>query len=186
MRCFIAIEIDATLRRRVASLQRDLSSASLPVRWVRPDRMHLTLKFLGEVEDGRVTEVGRVMAEVARQCTPFDLAVRGAGCFPPSGRRVRVVWVGLENAAGQLQACHALLETALQPLGFAPEGRPFSPHLTLGRVKTPGRPGPLRERIASLTDFDGGVQTVDQMILFESRLQKFGPEYTVLVRERFG
>ena len=186
MRCFIAIEIDAAIRRRVGSLQRKLTSPGLPVRWVRPERMHLTLKFLGEVEDARVADLGPAMTEVAGQCSPFDLHVRGAGCFPGSGRSVRVVWVGLEDPTGQLQACQTLLETTLQPLGFAPEGRPFSPHLTLGRVKTPGRPGPLREKIDALADFDAGAQTVDQMILFESRLQKSGPEYTVLVRERFG
>jgi 2'-5' RNA ligase len=186
MRCFIAVEIDPPIRRRLASLQRDLASAGLPVRWVRPERMHLTLRFLGEVADDRLGEIGGVMADVARKGSPFELRVAGAGCFPKSGRRVRVVWVGLEDPTGRLQACQALLEAGLQGLGFEPEDRPFAPHLTLGRVKTPSRPEPLREMVAAAADFDAGVLTVGRMILFESRLQKSGPEYTVRVRERFG
>ena len=136
MRCFIAIELDANVRTALTRLQRDLTLADVPVRWVRPEQMHITLKFLGEVPAEAVIPIGQAMAEVAREVDPFDIEVVGAGCFPPSGRAVRVVWAGLRDPTGELHRCQSRLERALEGYGFAHDARPFSAHLTWG---APGR-----------------------------------------------
>lgn len=186
MRCFIAIELDADVRTTLTRLQRNLTLADVPVRWVRPEQMHITLKFLGDVPAEAVTSIGQAMAEVARDVNPFDVAVVGAGCFPPSGRAVRVVWAGLHDPTGELHRCRNRLETALEARGFARDTRPFSAHLTLGRTRSPHQAGPLRSRLEAEASRKFGEQAVDSMILFESVLRKSGPAHTVLVRETLG
>ncbi len=186
VRCFIAVELDPAIREAVGRLQGKLSLPGVAVRWVRPEQMHITLKFLGEVDDQVVPLICEAVAEVARQGEPFDLHVRGTGCFPPRGRDVRVVWAGLSDETGRMERLYTLLEATMTDLGFPPERRPFSPHLTLGRAKSPRQATPLREHVAGFDSFDSGVQAVDSVILFESRLRKTGAEYTVVVRERLG
>ena len=186
MRCFVAIELSKKIRSQLARLQRDLAVADAGIRWVKPEHLHVTVKFLGEVADSAMRGVCRVIGEAARQCPPFDLRVAGAGCFPPHGPGVRVVWAGLTEPSGELQRCHEWLDAALEPLDVPAESRPFSSHITLGRAKSPRKAAGLRDRLAQLADFDAGVQSVGELVFFESRLQKTGPEYTVLVRERLG
>ncbi len=186
MRCFVAIELSTEIRSQLAGLQRDLATADAGIRWVKPEHLHVTIKFLGEVADGAIRSVCQAIGEAARLCKPFDLRVAGAGCFPRQGRDVRVVWAGLTEPSGELQRSHEWLEAALEPLGFPPESRPLSSHVTLGRAKSPRKAAGLRARLARLADFDAGAQSVGEMVFFESRLRKTGPEYTVLVRERLG
>ena len=186
MRCFVAIELSKKIRSQLAGLQRRLAAADAGIRWVKPEHLHVTIKFLGEVEDGAMRSVCRAIAEAARLCQPFDLRVAGAGCFPRQGRDVRVVWAGLTEPSGELQRCHEWLDAALEPLGIPAESRPFSFHVTLGRARSPRKAAGLRARLDGFADFDAGAQSVGEMVFFESRLQKTGPEYTVLVRERLG
>ena len=182
----MAIELTETNRSRLARLQGSLERKCRGVRWVQEHQLHMTVKFLGDVPDGQVPDVSAALDLAGSSGKPFTMDLQGAGCFPPRGRDVRVVWAGLREPSGELERAHQWLELALEPLGFPPERRPFSPHVTLGRAKAPRRAAGIRERLARLADFDAGVQRIDEIVFFESRLRKTGPEHTVLVRERLG
>ncbi len=151
MRLFIAINLPEEERGRLDREVRVLRAARLPVRWVASDALHLTLKFLGEVPDGRVGEVERAMTGVAAQCAPFRLELGGLGAFP-NPRNPRVVWVGVQ-APPELARLAAALEDVMAELGFPRENRPVSPHLTLGRAERDARAGDFRALAALAAEF---------------------------------
>lgn len=182
MRLFVAVEIDERIRREAARVGERLAEALGPggrraVTWVAPANMHLTLRFLGEVEEGVAAEL---RARIAR---PFDtaafrLAVSGLGAFPPGGAP-RVFWLGLAEGAEGLGRLHDEVEARLDGLGFERETRPFRAHLTLGRVKAPLGAG-ARTALAATPAADIGWCEVSQVTLFESRLSPRGAVYTAL------
>jgi RNA 2',3'-cyclic 3'-phosphodiesterase len=188
VRIFIAIELPPPVLDRLDDLQARLRQ-DLParwVRWVRPQGMHLTLKFLGENPASRVDAVSAAMVNAAAAHAPFSLSVHGLGCFP-NLRRPRVLWVGVEEPAGVLAALQRDVERALVPLGFSPEARPFSPHLTLGRVR-----GGARGQIEALGQVVGrakarvGEMPVAAIHLMRSDLLPGGAVYTSLSVARLG
>jgi 2'-5' RNA ligase len=136
VRVFIAIELDAAVREALDGLQSRLKRApqSRLGRWVAPESIHLTLKFLGEVPASRVPELQQALERACAGVPPFELAVTGLGCFPDP-KRPRVVWVGVEELTGALVRLQRAVEAELGRLGFRPEGRGFTPHLTLARVR---------------------------------------------------
>ena len=170
IRCFVAVELPARMREEIGLLQERIATEGL--RLVRPELVHVTIKFLGDVPEGKVLKVSEALAKV--KVAPFDARVAGMGAFP--GRTIRVVWLGLE---GNFEELYQKVEEALAPLGFEREERGFSPHVTLGRV---GRPGPqtsrlVAERIASLSSTDLGRFSVDRFYLKKSTLTRGGPIY---------
>lgn len=185
MRTFIAIELPEDVHERLSQLQDKLGAIEKAVRWTRPAQIHLTVKFLGEVPNGQVAAVCEAAREAAIACQPFELSVKGMGCFPPGGLP-RVLWAGLETLPEPLVECHRLLEQGCARLGFPPENRPFRPHLTLGRVKDTGVSRAIRRTIEEFADFDGGVFDAEELIVFESRLGPKGPAYIPLETLRFG
>ena len=170
IRCFVAVELPAAMREEIGRLQSGIATDGL--RLVRPELVHITIKFLGDVPQesvGQVTEaLGRVKA------APFPARIKGMGAFP--GRAVRVVWLGLE---GNFQELYQRVENALNPLGFSPEARGFSPHVTLGRVARPGAEMNrlLSPKIANFSSLDIGSFTVDRFYLKKSTLTRGGPIY---------
>jgi len=185
MRTFIAIELCEGIRSDLARLQGKLRTFDRAVRWVRTAQMHLTLKFLGEVEDNRIPGVITAVDQAVSNCSPFDLTVAGTGCFP-NGGAPRVVWAGVDDPGGQLATCHEALERELDRLGFERDGRRFSPHLTLGRVKMAGAARGLRESLAALSDFDAGSQSVVELVVFASELRRGGAVHTPMHRAGLG
>jgi 2'-5' RNA ligase len=181
VRSFIAIDFDDAVRKQLGRLQESLRDSCTGVRWTRPEQLHLTLKFLGEIDERQIESISRALDELAGQCAPFDVQVRGMGTFTPSGP-VRIVWVGLEDADGGLARCHSVCERLLSPLGFAPENRPFSPHLTLGRNNNPRNSRAIRAAIAGAKQPDAGFQTVEGIVLYHSTLGRGGPTYEALSR----
>ncbi len=180
IRTFIAIELPPSLRRALAQLQERLKRERLPVRWVAPDKVHLTLKFLGEIPAGQVQKVGEAAARITATTPPFDLEAGGVGVFP-NPRRPRVVWVGIREESGLLRRLQANLETALAGLGFSPENRPFSPHLTLGRTRqrtSPGQARHLGQVVTALQVPSLGRWTVHEIVVMRSDLRPDGPIYT--------
>jgi 2'-5' RNA ligase len=181
IRSFIAVELPGEFRLALARLQERLKSGSrAPVKWVDPDIIHLTLKFLGNIDSaltGRITEAIR---EAARGLHPFRLEMSGLGVFP-SPARVRVVWGGLTGEVEKLVQLQHRIDTALVPLGFQPESRPFTPHLTLARVRDHAAPDQRQElgRLITATHFEvpGGIK-VDAVHLMRSQLTPQGPIYT--------
>jgi 2'-5' RNA ligase len=184
VRCFVAIELSEEVRRRLTGLQQELDKVAKGVRWVAPEAIHLTLKFLGEVPDRRIPAFCDVVKAVAGRCRPFQFAVGSTGCFPSHGS-VRVIWVALEETSGELIRCQQLCEGAFAELGFAREDRPFIPHLTLGRVKDPRQAGGLRDVLAAHTAFRAGTVSAGELTLFESRLSPQGARYIAVARAGF-
>ncbi|HEY3382083.1 MAG TPA: RNA 2',3'-cyclic phosphodiesterase [Vicinamibacterales bacterium] len=184
MRLFIAVELDDVVRRSAAAVAERLDqefrrgNARRSVTWVAQQNLHLTLRFLGEVDASRANGV------IARLTPPFatsrfDIAVAGVGAFPPSGPP-RVIWMGVTDGARALVALHHEVETRLDGLGFEREDRPFRAHLTIGRVKAP-----LGSRaqgvLSSLPPTEVGRCQVGHVTLFESRLSPKGPTYSAVM-----
>ena len=151
MRLFIAIDVPEAVRDALVGAQHSLRErASARLRWTRPDAMHLTLKFLGDVDAARVPSLSRVVAGVAARHHPFGLSVSRLGAFP-GGRRLQVVWAGIEGDLQALGALRDALESELAAEGYAAEARAFRPHVTLGRTRDGMRPDEAERISAALT-----------------------------------
>lgn len=183
LRSFIAIELPDEVKRRLRELQAQLKAGGpTPVKWVEPDNIHLTLKFLGNVAADRIDEIAAAMTEAMRGTSPFKLEVTELGVFP-NPRRVQVIWVGLGGEVDKLASLQQRIESSLKRLGFPPENRRFTPHLTLARLRDRATPQE-RERLGQLiteTELDTAQSfSVDSVNLMKSQLTPEGPIYTCL------
>lgn len=185
MRCFLAIELPASVRDLLAGLQERLRELGRAVRWTRVEHIHLTLKFLGEVPDRDVAGVCDAAARVAVRFEPFELAVGGTGCFPPRGA-ARIVWTGIDGPPQPLIDCHRAGEQAYADLGFKPENRKYSPHLTIGRVRDARASQEIRAAVEREADFSAGSFPVEELVMFQSVLRPTGPIYTAISRPPLG
>jgi 2'-5' RNA ligase len=180
VRLFLAINLPDDVRAEVTAATAALRAEVPELSWVHADRLHLTLKFLGEVEENRLDELTAAMATVAGQHRELLMTLGGIGAFP-NFRRARVVWMGIEQEA-RLELLHHDIELACESLGFEVEGRAFRPHLTLARVKHALPEARFRalSRVGKQTDFrtDFVVRSVD---LMSSELSQSGPAYRTLV-----
>ncbi len=184
LRTFIAVELDERVKGRLLDLQAQLRAQLSPrsVRWVAPEGIHLTLKFLGDTPSEQVPAIAEALARAAGKSRPFTFTVGGLGCFPNS-RQPRVVWVGLGEPTGHLAALQRAVEAQVAPLGFPTERRPFQPHLTLGRVQRSASNSEVREIgqvvAASLVGTVAEMRAT-QVSLIKSDLRPSGAVYTVL------
>ncbi len=185
MRCFLAIELPADVRDRLAELQERLSSLGRAVRWMRSDQIHLTLKFLGEVPDEKVPSVCQAAATVAGEYGPFELELRGTGCFPPGGQ-ARIVWAGIIDPPQTLIDCQRACEQACAELGFKKENRKYVPHLTVGRVRDSRASREIRAAVECESQFSAGPFVAGELVLFQSILRPSGPTYHVVSRAGLG
>ena len=177
VRTFVAILPSAQLHRACADVA--AAGRGLPVRWVRPESVHLTLKFLGDVGMNGVPAIHQALRQAAAGLPPFSVAARGLGCFP-NATRPRVLWMGLDDAQGKLLELHHRIEPTLAALGIPLEERPFRPHLTLARARAT-RVG--REVDAFLNEYSNrtfGHLVVSQVHLMRSDLDAKGAVYTRL------
>lgn len=195
MRLFVAVEIDKVARARIAALIERLKKGGDPVKWVPPENLHLTIKFLGEAPDERLPDIEAACRRAAAGARSFSLRLRGMGAFP-NARRPRVLWVGIDAPPPALRELVARTEAELAPLGFEREEREFDPHVTIGRIRPPHpvrRPGagraPSREigpglmgAIAAEAAFDAGTVAVAALTLMRSQLRPRGPIYTPVSR----
>ena len=181
IRTFIAIELPEATRQKLAAIQEQLKQSRAAVRWVKPSSVHLTLKFLGNVHPDQVEDIAAAAALAVRDETPISLCGGGIGAFP-SIRKPRVIWVGLDGEVERLAKIQAGLESVLEPLGFAREGRGFRPHLTLGRVKDRRRLQRLVDAMSSLALPEFNSFDADEIILYKSVLRPTGAIYTKLHR----
>jgi 2'-5' RNA ligase len=179
IRCFLAIDLPDTLRPQLALLQGELKKSNADVRWVAVGNIHLTLKFFGNVPDNEIDALTQAARDVAAQQTPFQLQATQAGAFP-NMKSPRVVWVGLGGDVIPLAQMYHKLEKAFEVLGHLPEGRPFNPHLTLGRVKSPANRHRLSQALEKLPPLKWPPFMVNEIILFKSTLTPQGSIYTPL------
>lgn len=182
LRVFYAIELPAEVRARAAELIARLRLAVPEVRasWERVEKLHLTLKFIGEIARERVEALKGAANRAALDSRSFPLALSGAGAFPPRGIP-RVLWLGIEDFAGALISLHSRLEEECAAAGFAREERPFHPHLTLARIRAPQGARKLAERHQQ-TAFARIEFPVEDLVLLQSELGPGGSRYTELSR----
>ncbi len=188
LRTFIAIELSRELKESLDRLQERLREQVPPrsVRWVQPDGIHLTLKFLGDTTEDKVEAVKAALVRAAAGWGPFSFTVGELGCFP-NARQPRVVWVGVQEPSGALARLQQTVETHVAPLGFPTEKRPFSPHLTLGRVQKHASRSEVRqigEVVAANTVGSLGQMTATAISYIKSDLRPGGAVYTTLFEAR--
>jgi 2'-5' RNA ligase len=185
IRSFLAIELPKPILRKIEEIQGDLRSAHADVRWMSPEKIHLTLKFFGNIEESRIDSIFKLIEEPVRSTPPFSLKVRGVGAFP-SMKSPRVIWLGLVNGSESLTSLQKQIETQLEKIGFQPEDRPFHPHLTLGRMKSSRGKDELGGRMEKHREEEFGDFQVERLILFKSDLKPSGPIYTALREMKLG
>ena len=186
LRVFCAVELPEDLRARVAERVRQLRSEFPDVRasWERPEKLHVTLKFLGDLQPARVEALTAAVASAAASVEPFELAVDEPGSFPPHGQP-RVLWLGIGDASGRLAFMHRSLESECASAGFPREPRAFKPHLTLARIRAPRG---ARELAAAHreTPFEPQRFKASEIVVMQSELGPGGSRYTPLSRHPFG
>ena len=182
-RIFIAVDISEEARRAAAAYIDKLQDefADLRVGWERAEKLHLTLRFIGSLEEDRIEALNEHLSQaVATAARPFDIAISGTGVFP-SPRKARVLWLGVTGDNQALANLAAIAEDACQRVGLESEKRAFKPHLTVARLKEPERSRALAERHLSGT-FPPIRFTVADLVLYESKLRPTGSVYSILAR----
>lgn len=178
IRTFVGVEVSAQVRTRAGQLMARLGTTGAKVKWVELHNLHLTLKFLGDVDARELPQVCSAVAKAVRTLPAFEIELVGAGAFPTAARP-RTLWMGVGRGTEGLIEIHERLEQELAGLGFRREGRRYQPHLTIGRVR-----GEQAEAVAAivteLASFPGGVSSVDEVVVFSSELARQGPTYQAM------
>lgn len=182
MRCFIAIDIDKKIRSALSGLQQQLRNGvdvkKSDVKWVNPENIHLTLKFLGEIKDAKVVEVCNIVKAVAGRHKGFELDIESVGHF--GGKSARVLWVGTGEGEKNLLELQQDIEKSLALAGWPQETREFSGHLTLCRIRNSKAGVKLAQVSEDYKDFKLGMISADSVSVYQSQLKPTGPIYTLL------
>jgi 2'-5' RNA ligase len=184
-RTFIAIELPPQVRTHLADCQQRLRRAGGDVRWVRPDLIHLTLVFLGDVPTEMLADLEKTVREALAPFGALTLRVQGAGRFPPRGLP-RTIWIGLDETTGRLAALQKALASATAAFAEKEEDRAYTAHLTLGRVKSPRGGRDLAGAIDAMAGATGPSLEAREVTIFKSELSAQGPTYTPLAKIALG
>jgi 2'-5' RNA ligase len=184
IRTFIALELPPSLISLLAKVQEDLQSMGLRAKWVRPENIHLTLKFLGNINPADIDNIGGAMVDAVGKINTFNLVAEGIGVFPGI-KRPRVIWVGLKGQIQLLFAMQRLLEDNLAALGYKKEKRPFKGHLTLGRFKQSVNPNTIRRVLEEFGDLAIEEFTARRVMFYKSDLKPTGAVYSQLQQASF-
>jgi 2'-5' RNA ligase len=183
-RIFIALDISEEARDRIAEfsgeLKRDFSH--LRVGWEKPEKIHLTLKFLGDIDEKQLFRLSEAVKRTAADFTAFALRMENTGCFP-SRKKAKILWTGLTDESGNLQKLQKRLEEEAGARGFEKENRLFKPHLTIARLREPERSGELAEAFLQ-KQFEPVSFEVPAIVIYESKLQPAGSVYSVIERQK--
>lgn len=182
LKLFTGVDVGGGIRGKAAAVQQKLADSGATVNWVAADNFHVTLNFLGEVDDRDLHGICRAVADVAKAVAPFRLAVGGLGAFP-TPRRPKVVWAALTDGLDVLQQVYTACEPKLIALGvYRREERGYTPHLTLGRVKDEADGNRIAAELPKYADWAGGDTLVQELLLYSSDLRRDGPVYSVIGR----
>ena len=177
IRTFIAIEIPGNIIFKIRELQEGIKVYGLKIRWVRSENIHLTLKFLGDVEAVKIGEIAEAISKTVKGYTPISLKAKGIGVFPGI-KRPRVLWVGLTDQLEVLVRLQKTLDENLKRLGFPGEKRPFKGHLTMGRIKERIDVKKFGDALMAFRRFESETFTAGQLVLYKSELKPSGAVYT--------
>jgi 2'-5' RNA ligase len=179
-RIFIAIDISEQAREKLTGftggLKRDL--AKIRVGWEKPEKIHLTLKFLGDIDEDQLSGVKEAAMKAAAGLEPFPVTIENTGCFPSPGK-ARILWLGVTDQTGNLRKLKEALEEKIAALGFEKETRPFAPHLTIARLREPQRSRELAEAWLQ-KQFEPVSFEVSAIVIYESKLLPAGSVYSVI------
>jgi RNA 2',3'-cyclic 3'-phosphodiesterase len=179
VRAFVAFPLPEAIMIRISDVQERLKPYRLPVHWVKPENVHLTLKFLGEISTDTINDIGEVLEDTVREYAPLMFFIKGLGVFP-NIKKPRVLWIGISGDIQPLAEIQANLETKLEKKGIAKESRPFKSHLTLGRIKRDIHPENLFDILRSFSDFTSEPFEAKELVLYKSKLNPSGASYTKL------
>lgn len=189
MRAFIAVDIDEVVRKEIdgimTRLKKGAQFTSANPAWVSADNIHITLKFLGEISDDMIPKIEKVLKKTAAETKPFDLEIRKIGVFPDM-HRPKVVWIGIDHGKKLLFNLQENLEKKMVLNEFESEDRPFSPHITIARLKSLKGTAQFMDVVHSHVSCSAGTCLIKELILFKSVLKPGGPEYTPLIKVPFG
>jgi len=180
LRCFIAIDIDKRIKELIVNIQQELSAARCPVKWIKPECIHITLKFLGEVDDQQTTQIQQLLKTLADNFVETTIKTSHLGAFPDP-KHPQIIWLGIEENDTLFRLQQAI-EDELFKMKFKKETRRFSPHITLGRVKSPKNMKQLSSSIVAMTDAPVLTQAIDHVKLYKSTLTPHGPIYESLFK----
>jgi RNA 2',3'-cyclic 3'-phosphodiesterase len=184
MRTFIAVELDKAVRDRIVRLREMVSLTGPAVKWVEPENLHITLFFLGEVEDTAVPSVCREVNDLVERLSAFELSIERVGCFP-NKHRPHIIWLGVGQGSDELCQIHESLEPRLLQLGcYRREERKYRPHVTLGRIRSGRDSEYVGKELTRFQDWQGGRTLVRELLVLRSELTPQGPSYSVMARGR--
>ncbi len=184
LRSFIAIELTNELHEELRILQQELKKSDIYAKWVSPENIHLTLKFLGNVDTGQIEKIKNILEEISKETKPFYLNLSGIGAFPKLDYP-RVLWVGIEEGKNETIEIANKLEDGLEKIGFQKENRSFSPHLTLARIKSSKNKDRLKTLVEQNAFISKNKVYVDKLTLFKSTLTPKGSIYSKIYEGSF-
>ncbi len=178
LRSFIAFDIEEeAVLRNISNVQERLIRTGAGLRLIKPENIHITLRFLGDISITQVDDIHQEMEKIS--FVPFDIEIKGLGAFP-NMRRIRVIWAGIHRGIDELRGIFYQLESGLRNLGFKPDPKGFSPHLTIARVKSGRNRDQLTRLIREFEDYEFGLVKAQCLRLKRSVLTSQGPIYSVL------
>jgi 2'-5' RNA ligase len=185
MRTFVAIDLVPDLKITMETLIRNIKKSAKGIKWVNSSGMHLTLKFLGDITPEKAGDVIGLLKTIAQKHSAFPLQLKGTGTFPPGRKKsTRVIWAGIVETP-ELISLNEGLEEGFEKIGFSREDRPFHPHLTLARVKSPDGIEPVLNELEKYRETDFGGMMVDRMRFFQSIMKPDGAHYSALGEVEF-
>ncbi|MCM8792452.1 MAG: RNA 2',3'-cyclic phosphodiesterase [Candidatus Omnitrophica bacterium] len=182
MRTFIAIPISSQIKNFLENIQNELKTAGLDVKWVKAENIHITLKFLGEIKEDKIPLVKKIMDSVGERINPFVVSISSLGVFPKK-ELPKIIWVGIEKGNEELKNIAEALDDKIKKIGIPKEKRPFTSHITLGRLRSLQNVKKLTERLEPLSEYiiqEKKEFTVKEIVLYKSTLVSHGPIYEEL------
>lgn len=184
LRCFIAIEIPETIKKSITDIIDTLKKSGSDIKWVPNENIHITLQFLGETEESLIPDIKGALCKILAPYSPFYIKIADVGCFP-SGRRPRVIWVGMEESRSLINL-YRDISSGMVKFGYQKEERGFTPHVTIGRVKSNRNLGELLRRLEEFTVKDYQDFEVQNITLMKSELKPSGAKYYSLAEIPIG